>query len=129
MDPITALAAFAPLVMDFGKGLISRFIAPETFRPSNVGEWLQMRASDVELFKAMNDNGPGPGLPWVDAVVRMQRPVVAGIVLAVWAWSHVAGFSGDAIDNFAGAVGFYLFGDRTLFHRARAAAPATGGGR
>jgi hypothetical protein len=34
----------------------------------------------------------------------------------------MAGQPSDAIDNFAAAIGFYLFGDRTLFY-ARKGAP------
>jgi hypothetical protein len=43
----------------------------------------------------------------------------------VWGWSHTYGQASPEIDNFAGAVGFYLFGDRTLFHSKRAIAAAT----
>jgi len=122
MDPITALAAFAPLVVDAGKGLIARFIAPDVFKPANVDEWLRMRASEVELFKVMNDAGgsSSSSYPWVEAIIKLQRPTVAAITLTVWAWSHLAAFDSPTIDNFAAAIGFYLFGDRTLFHAKRA---------
>jgi hypothetical protein len=120
MDPLTALAAFGPLAVDLGKALISKFISTDTFKPSNVAEWLQMRSADVELFQAMNTaGGTSSGYPWVEAFVRLQRPVVATIVLGTWAASHLWKFNSPAIDNFAGAVGFYLFGDRTLFHSKR----------
>ena len=73
-----------------------------------------MRQADVELFQAMNAaGGSGSSYPWVEAFVRLQRPVVACVVLGTWGASHVWKFNSPAIDNFAGAVGFYLFGDRT----------------
>jgi hypothetical protein len=126
MDPLTALAALAPLVVDFGKGLIARYIAPDQFKPSNVAEWLQMRTADVDLFKAMNEaGGTGASYPWVEAIVRLQRPGVAGVALLVWAWSHTYGVPSVEIDNFTAAVGFYLFGDRTLFYSKRAMTAAT----
>jgi len=53
--------------------------------------------------------------------VRLQRPAVGVVVLGVWAYSQTAGVPSDAINNFAGAVGFYLFGDRTLFYAKKAA--------
>lgn len=116
MDPFTAAAALGPLVLDLGKSLIQRFITPDTYKPANVGEWLQMRGADVELFKAMNDaGGAGPSYPWVEAVRSLQRPVVACVALSVWAWSRTYGVPSEAVDNFAGCIGFYLFGDRTLF--------------
>jgi hypothetical protein len=33
MDPITILSAFAPVVMDLGKSLINKFVAPNEFKP------------------------------------------------------------------------------------------------
>lgn len=126
MDPLTMLAAFGPLVMKLGESLIGRYIAPDVFKPSNVADWLQMRASDVTLFEVMNKAGEGgESYPWVNAIIRLQRPLVASVALGVWGYAHVAGVvDTGAIDNFAGAVGFYLFGDRTLFHSGRALSPA-----
>lgn len=124
MDPLTVLATFGPLVLKLGESLIGRFIAPDVFKPSTVGEWLQMRNSDVQLFQAMNGAGQGgESYPWVDAIVRLQRPLVAAVALGTWGYLHLQGLGSDAVDNFAGAVGFYLFGDRTLFHMQ--AKPAT----
>lgn len=124
MDPLTVLAAFGPLLVDLGKGAIARWIAPDTFKPASVAEWLQMRASDTELFKAMNDAGAGgTSYPWVEAIVRLQRPCVAAVALGTWAWQELTMPTGatPAAANFAAAVGFYLFGDRTLFHSKRIA--------
>jgi hypothetical protein len=126
MDPLTVLAALGPLAVDLGKGLIARFIAPEQFKPASIVEWLQMRTADLELYKAMNEaGGSQASYPWVEAIVRLQRPTVAAVTLLVWGWSHTYGQASPEIDNFAGAVGFYLFGDRTLFHAKRAIAAAT----
>jgi hypothetical protein len=129
MDPLTAFAAFGPLAMELGKSLIARFIAPDTFKPSNVAEWLQMRASDIQLFKTMNEaGGTGSSYPWVEAIVKLQRPAVAAIALGTWCFAHLTAQPGadlGAVDNFAACVGFYLFGDRTLFHSRRAIAAAT----
>lgn len=122
MDPITMLAAIAPLGVELGKALISKFLGQAEFKPASIDDWLKMRGVDLDMFKAMNDaGGANPSYPWVEAIVRLQRPAVAGITLAVWAWSHTAGVPSPAIENFAGAVGFYLFGDRTLFYIKKAA--------
>ena len=128
MDPLTILAAFGPLLVDLGKGLIGRFIAPDVFKPATVAEWLQMRTSDIELFKVMNEaGGSNPSYPWVEAIVRLQRPAVGAIVLGVWGYIQLTtpGGAPMEVNNFASAVGFYLFGDRTLFHSKRAIAAAT----
>lgn len=117
MDPLTALAAFGPLVVDLGKSLIARFVAPEEFKPATIEQYTQMRQVDLEMFKAMNEaGGSNPSYPWVEAIVRLMRPSIALIVLGTWCYMEIQGDASDTVSNFASAVGFYLFGDRTLFY-------------
>lgn len=117
MDPVTILAALGPLAVDLGKSLISRFIAPDQMKPANVDEYIKMRQADLDMYKAMNEaGGTNPSYPWVEAIVRLQRPAVALVVLLTWAGLTASGQSSPAVDNFAAAIGFYLFGDRTLFY-------------
>lgn len=117
MDPLTALAAFGPLIVDLGKSLISRFVAPDEFKPATIEQYTQMRQVDLEMFKAMNEaGGSNPSYPWVEAVVRLMRPSIALIVLGTWCYMEITGDASDTVSNFASAVGFYLFGDRTLFY-------------
>lgn len=122
MDPITALAAFAPLAVDLGKSLINRFVAADVFKPATIDEYVKMRQLDLDMFKALNDaGGANPSYKWVDAIVRLQRPLVATIALGTWCWSHTYGAPSVEIDNFAAVIGFYLFGDRTLFYTKKVA--------
>jgi hypothetical protein len=117
MDPLTILAALGPLAVDLGKSLIGRFIQTDTYKPVNVDEYVKMRELDLNMFKAMNDaGGTNPSYPWVEAAVRLMRPAVGVIVLGTWAYLKVNSIDSESVDNFAGAVGFYLFGDRTLFY-------------
>lgn len=121
MDPVTILAALGPLAVDLGKSLISKFIAPDQFKPATIEQYAKMRELDLEMFKAMNDaGGANPSYPWVEAIVRLQRPSVVAIVLATWAYLMLAGQSTETVNNFAAAIGFYLFGDRTLFYSKKA---------
>jgi hypothetical protein len=116
MDLLTILAALAPLAVDAGKALIGRFIGAD-FKPANVADWLAMKKADLEQFQALNNaGGANPSYPWVEAIVRLQRPIVGAAVLSVWAYSRTVGVPSESIDNFASAIGFYLFGDRTLFY-------------
>lgn len=116
MDPLTILAAFGPLAVDLGKSLIGRFIAPD-FKPVNIADWKAMQDADIARFQAINAaGGANPSYPWVEAIVRLQRPAVAAIALGTWAYTRTLGVPSPAVDNFAAIVGFYLFGDRTLFH-------------
>jgi hypothetical protein len=117
MDPVTILAALGPLAVDLGKSLISRFVAPDTFKPATIEQYAQMKQLDLEMFKAMNDaGGANPSYPWVEAIVRLQRPAVVAVVLVTWSYLMFVGQSMETVDNFAAAIGFYLFGDRTLFY-------------
>jgi hypothetical protein len=117
MDPLTILAALGPLAVDLGKSLIGRFIQTDGYKPVNVDEYVKMRQLDLDMFKAMNDaGGTNPSYPWVEAAVRLMRPSVGVIVLGTWAYLKLNNIPSESVDNFAGAVGFYLFGDRTLFY-------------
>jgi hypothetical protein len=117
MDPITLLAAFAPLAVDFGKSLISRFIAPEQFKPATIEQYTQVKQLDLDMFKALNEaGGSNASYLWVEAIVRLQRPLVVTVALGAWAYTHIAGIPSAEVDNFAAIVGFYLFGDRTMFY-------------
>jgi len=116
-DPVTILAALGPLAVDLGKSLINRYVAPDVFKPATIDDYTKMRSLDLEMFKAMNDaGGSNQSYPWVEAIVRMQRPFVAAVVLATWAGMTITGQSSESVNNFAAAIGFYLFGDRTLFY-------------
>ena len=120
MDPLTILAALGPLAVDLGKSLIGRFIQTDSYKPVNIDEYAKMRQLDLEAFKAMNDaGGANPSYPWVEAIVRLMRPAVALVVLGTWAALKLQGQSSETVDNFAAAVGFYLFGDRTLFYSSK----------
>lgn len=121
MDPVTILAALGPLAVDLGKSLIGRFIQTDGYKPVNIDEYAKMRQLDLDMFKAMNDaGGANTSYPWVEACVRLMRPAVAVIVLGTWATLKLQGQASDTVDNFASAVGFYLFGDRTLFYSRKA---------
>jgi hypothetical protein len=117
MDPITLLAAFAPLAVDLGKSLIAKFVAPEQFKPATIEQYVQVKELDLNMFKALNEaGGTNPSYLWVEAIVRLQRPLVVAVALGAWAYTHVVGMSSPEVDNFAAIVGFYLFGDRTMFY-------------
>jgi len=117
MDPITLLAAFAPLAVDLGKSLIAKFVAPDQFKPATIEQYVQVKQLDLDMFKALNEaGGTNASYLWVEAIVRLQRPLVVVIALTVWAWSHSYGTPSSEVDNFAAIVGFYLFGDRTMFY-------------
>ncbi len=122
-DPVSLLAAVAPLLVEGGKAAISRWIAPDQFKPATISDYRAMKKADLESFVAMNAaGGANASYPWVEAIVRLMRPGVAAVVMLSWAYQHASGAADTAsVDNFAAAVGFYLFADRTLFYARKAA--------
>ena len=105
------------MAVDLGKSLINRFIAPEEFKPATIEQYVQMKQMDLEQFKAVNDaGGTNPTYPWVEAITRLMRPTVGLIVLGTWSYLKLTNQTSPSVDNFASCIGFYLFGDRTLFY-------------
>lgn len=125
MEPLTALAALLPILTEAGRAAVQRWIAPDNFKPTSIADYVALKNADLELFKAINAaGGVGQTYEWVEAIVKLMRPGVASIVLLTWAYAHLtANVETDlsAINNFASAIGFYLFGDRTLFYAKRSA--------
>ena len=126
MEPFTILTALIPLLTEAGKAVVQRWITPDTFKPANVGDYIAMKNADVQLFQALNSaGGNNASYPWVEATIRLMRPAVVFAVLSVWCYVHTAGaielVDTASIDNFAAAVGFYLFADRLLFYAKKAA--------
>ena len=123
MDPITILAALLPVLVEGGKAAVSRWIAPSEFKPATIEQFAKVRELELQFFQALNAaGGANPTYPWVEAIVKLMRPVVAAAVLLTWSYVHltVAAEADTAtVDNFAAAIGFYLFGDRTLFYSKR----------
>lgn len=119
MDPITILAALGPVAVDLGKSLINRFIAPDQFKPATIEQYAKMKEIDLNFFKVMNEAGGGnPSYPWVEAVIRLMRPAIGIIVLSTWAYLALIGDGvvNEQVSNFASVIGFYLFGERSLFY-------------
>jgi len=126
MEPLTALAALLPILTEAGRAAVQRWIAPDTFKPTSIADYVALKTADLELFRAINAaGGTGETYKWVEAIVKLMRPGVAAIVLLTWAAAHLGVDANSivadtqSIDNFASAIGFYLFGDRTLFYAKR----------
>lgn len=120
-DPMTMLAGLLPLGVEAGKALIQRFLAPDAVKPLTFNDLLELRRLELEQWKAMQ-GGDAPSYLWVAAIRQLQRPIFISGVLLVWCWQAWGGVPTDTVQNMASAVGFYLFGDRTLFY-------AKGGGK
>lgn len=114
-DPITILAGLLPLGVEAGKALIQRYIAPDQVKPAAFTDLLQLKKMDLDQWQAMQGAGE-TSYPWVAAIRQLQRPLFVAGVLAAWCWQSATGEPSATVANMASAVGFYLFGDRTLFY-------------
>lgn len=121
IDPLSMLAVFGPLAVKLGESVISKFITPETFKPSTIDDYIKMKELDVKQFEVINNaGGNNPSYPWVEACVRLMRPGIAVVVIGTWAVCQFTVQNCDpAVQNFAASIGFYLFGDRTLFYSTK----------
>lgn len=116
-NPLSILAALVPLFSHAGNALISKYIAPDVFKPTSIDEYLSMRKAELDLFIALNSaDGNQATYQWVAAIKQLQRPLVAFLVIGTWAGSLVFHFNTDNLNTFAQAIGFYLFADRSLFY-------------
>ena len=121
VDPLSMLAIFGPLAVKLGESVIGKFLAPDTFKPTNIEDFIKMKELDIKQFEAINNaGGNNPSYPWVEAIVRLMRPGIAGAVIGTWAICQFTQQNCDpAVQNFAAAIGFYLFGDRSLFYASK----------
>lgn len=116
------LAALFPLITDGVKALFGKYIIGDNPKPTNINELLSLREADLKWFQAINEaGGTNPSYPWVEAIIRLQRPFVVLVTLITWAlvYNNVVRAQPETVElvgSFARAVCFYLFGDRTLFY-------------
>lgn len=121
IDPLSMLAVFGPLAVKLGESVIAKFIAPDNFKPSTIDDYIKMKELDIKHFEVLNNaGGNNPSYPWVEACVRLMRPGIAVAVIGTWAVCQFTTTNCDpAVQNFAAAIGFYLFGDRSLFYASK----------
>lgn len=111
-NPLTILAAFAPVAVDAGKALVRRYITPTEDKPLTIAERLQVEQSDIERLKVIAElDRPGDNVsPWVQNVRALMRPSVALAVTLKWCVAAQT----PGLDFMVSTVWFYLFGERTL---------------
>jgi hypothetical protein len=119
MDLLTILlSAFAPVAVEAAKAGVNRYITPDTFKPANIEDFAKMQALEIQRFQIMNDSAGAP--QWVQAVIKMQRPIVAACCLSTWVYLKVTHVQDSDVQTMAQCVFFYLFGERTLLKTGKA---------
>lgn len=111
-DPLSIIAAFAPVVVSAGQAAVQRWIAPERVKAMTVAEAVQLEQAEIDRLRVIAElDKPSENVSWWVADVRaLMRPAVCVIVSLAWAYDPAN--TGTALA--AQSVWFYLFGERTL---------------
>lgn len=108
-EPLSMLAALAPSGVQVVNSLVQRWIAPDAIKPTSVAEAVQLTAADTEKLRVITqaDVG-GETYKWVEAIRKLQRPVVVFATLAAFLYSPDVSVIADVFQ----VVMWYLFGER-----------------
>lgn len=111
-DPLSILAAFAPIAIDAGKAAVQRWIAPERVKAMTITEAIQLEQVEIDRLRVIADlDRPSEKVsPWVADIRALMRPMIALVVTVSWAVNPES--AGAALA--AQSVWFYLFGERTI---------------
>lgn len=110
-DPLSILAVFAPVLVDAGRAAVNRFVTPNSVKPSTIAEVIELRKLDIQQFEIMQKaDSAGTTYMWVEAIRKLQRPVVVIGLLVAFCIDPAQ----QAVATAFQAVGWYLFGERTL---------------
>lgn len=117
----TLVPALVPALADGVRGIVQKVTGNAGAQPANIGEVIQLMNAEVERLKALAqlDSG-GDTYKWVEAIRKLQRPLVAVGVLAAYIACNVAGmgddYSKDMTAQMAQIVFSYLFGERAYLY-------------
>jgi len=108
-DPITILAALAPTVVKAVDAGVQRWMAPDSIKPLNVADAVALENADTEKLKAIyGADAGGETYKWVEAIRKLQRPVVVFATLAAF----ICNPGQQAVSEVFQTVMWYLFGER-----------------
>lgn len=114
----TVLPALIPAASDGIRSVINRVTGGAGAKPANVREAIELMAADTERLKVLAQlDAAGNISPWVANLRAMQRPALATWILAAYVAvllgaGDAAASTVDQLQQLAGMVVFYLFGDR-----------------
>jgi hypothetical protein len=115
-DPVTMLAAFAPTLVKLFDAGVQRFIVPDQIKPTNVQDAIQLGNLDLEKLRIVTGaDAGGETYKWVEAIRKLQRPIVVLATLAAFLIRP----DQQAVAEIFQVVMWYLFGERVMPFGAR----------
>lgn len=110
-EPITALAAFAPVLVKAGEAVVQRFIAPDAVKPTSIADVVALQGLENDRFRILQDaDRGGDTYQWVEAVRKLQRPLVVFVLLGAFVHDP----ENVTVSLMFSSVTFYLFGERIM---------------
>jgi fucose permease len=108
-DPVTMLAMFGPTIVRAFEGLYQRYIAPDAVKATTVADAVALENAETEKLKVITqaDTG-GETYKWVEAIRKLQRPVVVFATLAAFLYNPAQ----VSVSEIFQTVMWYLFGER-----------------
>lgn len=123
MDPLLVLTAFIPVITDVFKTVISRFTS-NTPKIVSADDYAKVNDADIKKLEILAKlDSAGDTSKWVNNLKSLQRIVV--VYLTVGAWIVATFFVNidpdryKLISDLAGAIFFFLFGDRVNLYAQR----------
>lgn len=108
-EPVTMLAAFAPTLVKVFDAAVQRFIVPDSIKPANVEQAIQLANVDIEKLRIITQaDATGETYKWVEALRKLQRPIVVFATLAAFIYNPQQA----AVSQIFQVVMWYLFGER-----------------
>ena len=108
-DPVTMFAMFGPTVVKAAEGLYQRFVAPDKVKPTTIADAVALGNLDNEKLKIITQaDTSGETYRWVEAIRKLQRPVVVFATLAAFLWKP----DQQDVALIFQTVMWYLFGER-----------------
>jgi hypothetical protein len=121
MDPTIILTSLLPLIIDGVKSAIGHFTGNKP-AITNADDYAKVTDSDIKKLEALAklDSPNGDTSKWVNNLKSLQRITVVYLVLFAWiTGTFIISMPDDRyklLSDLAGAVFFYLFGDRVNFY-------------
>ena len=119
------LPALLPAATDGVRSLINKFTGGAGAAPSNPDEAIKLMQADTERLKALAEiEGEGSTYQWVEAVRKLQRPVLGSVAVIGYmtaVHSDVDASTLDSLGQWVKAYFFYLFGERSYQYLVRGA--------
>ena len=117
------IPALLPAATDGIRALINRFTGGAGAAPSNPDEAIRLMEADTARIKALAEiEGNGVTYPWVEAVRKLQRPVVGAAAVTAYIiamHTNVEQATTIELGQWVQAYFFYLFGERAYLQLRR----------